>query len=68
MINISKKLMLRLDVELGFSEDHVLKLYYYWLKEEWMLDKHFVMDEPFERDLCELLKFNFSIIKQGGEI
>ncbi len=63
MIEISKELRKRLITELGFDDDYILKIYSHWLDgKAWMVDRHFVMNEPFENELCEMLKINFKII------
>ncbi len=58
---VSPELALKLQTELGLDSDAVSMIYSDWLEGDYMVDRHFVVDEPFERELCEMLKVAFRI-------
>ena len=58
---VSPELASKLLRELGLGSDAVSKIYSDWLKGDYMVDRHFVTDEPFENELCEMLKVAFRI-------
>lgn len=58
---VSPELASKLRNELGLDTNAITKIYADWLKGEYMVDRHFVMEEPFENELCEMLKVAFRI-------
>ena len=58
---VSPELASKLSTELGLDSDAVSIIYSDWLKGDYMVDRHFVTDEPFESELCEILKVAFRI-------
>jgi hypothetical protein len=58
---VSQELASKLLRELGLDSNAVSKIYLDWLKGDYMVDRHFVTDESFENELCEMLKVAFRI-------